>query len=394
MVCRSSLVRRSGRLRLQCSAPVGVLLTAWLLVSVPAAFAQLRSYETRYYLLHTDLDAAAVREADLRLTAMAEMYYERVKGFGGRITRKLPVYLFTRAEDYCRAGGRPGSAGFFDGRRLMALARSRDGFLWQVLQHEGFHQFLHAFVGGDLPVWVNEGLAEYFGLALYTGDGFVTGLIPSGRLERLRGWISGGKVKSVAEMMTTSHALWNAELSLVNYDQAWSLIHFLAHAENGRYQPAFNGFIRDISRGMRWEPAWQRHFGSGTRAFERKWREYWMQMPPDPTADRYAQATVATLTSFYARAFSQRQVFRTFEEFVAAARAGRLRAHPDDWLPPTLLADALDQAARRGSWEVRKRVGGYELVCTLDDGTALIGKFKVRSRRVVRDSVRVTVARR
>jgi hypothetical protein len=368
--------------------------TACLLLLASPLFGQprLKTYETRYYVIHSDLDRRAVREAESRISAMAEMYYERTKGFGGVITRKLPVYLFSRPEDYYAAGGMPGSAGVFTGDKLMAIAGERTGgATWYVVQHEGFHQFVHAVIGGDIPIWVNEGLAEYFGQAIYTGDGYVTGVIPPRRLARLQGWIREGQVKSIPRMMTTSHAVWNVGLNIVNYDQAWSMVYFLAHAENGRYQRAFLQFIADVSRGMRWEHAWKKNFGTGTRTFEEKWRRYWTDMPAHPTADRYAEATVATLTSFYARAFSQRQIFGTFEEFHQAAGAGQLKCHPDDWLPSNLLREALQQVEGSGRWEVRKRPGGYQLVCIMADDTELVGAFKISRRRVRPGSVKVSI---
>jgi hypothetical protein len=367
-------------------------LTLGLLAGPVFGQARLKTYETPYYIIHTDLDRNAVREARSRITSMAEMYHQRTKGFAGRITRKLPFYLFSGVKDYYAAGGLEGSAGVFTGDSLMAVAgQETSGATWRIIQHEGFHQFVHAVIGGDIPIWVNEGLAEYFGQALYTGDGYVTGLIPPRRLARLQQWIEGEQARPLDEVMMTSHAAWNAGLSIINYDQAWSMVHFLAHAENGRYQPAFNGFIKSVSRGMRWEDAWRKNFGTGTRAFEQKWRQYWTQMPPDATATRYVEATVATLTSFYARAFSQRQVFRSFADFEQAALAGQLKCHPEDWLPPRLLEDALLQHDDCGQWQVRKRTGRYELVCTMQDGTLLTGTFKVRSRRVVPTSVKVTI---
>ncbi len=368
------------------------IIGAALLLALPA-FGQGRqtSYETRYYILHTDLGQDAVREAEARITAVAEMYYARTKGFGGTITRKLPFYLYSNPRDYYAGGGMPGSAGVFDGRRLMAIAGERtSAATWHVIQHEGFHQFVHAFIGGDIPVWVNEGLAEYFAQSVYTGDGFVTGVVPPARLARLQGWIENGKVRSIERMMTTSHAAWNVGLSAVNYDQAWSMVHFLAHGDSGRYQQAFNDFIRDVSRGMKYEHAWRKNFGVGTRAFEEKWRDYWLEMSPDATADRYAQATVATLTGFFARALSQRQVFESFEAFHEAARAGRLKQHAEDWLPPSLLQEALARVPECGEWEVRKRSGRFAIICTMDDGTKLTGTFKLRNRRIKPGSVNVT----
>ena len=73
-----------------------------------------------------------------------------------------------------------------------------------------------------------------------------------------------------------------------------------------------------------WDRAWRKHFGPGTDDFEAAWKRYWLGLEDDPTADLYAKATVATLTSFLARANSQDQQIASAEEFFDLARAGKL----------------------------------------------------------------------
>ena len=90
----------------------------------------------------------------------------RELSFAGSITQKLPFYLFTREQDYYNAGGPEGSAGVFNPNTLtlMAVADLRsDLHTWNTVQHEGFHQFAHAYISDNLPIWSSEGLAEYFG---------------------------------------------------------------------------------------------------------------------------------------------------------------------------------------------------------------------------------------
>ena len=367
-----------------------LLLPLFALVIPPALAAPLKTYETRYYVLHTDLDQRAVREAEARICAMAEMYYERTKQFGGTIKSKLPFYLFGEAEDYYASGGMRGSAGVYNGERLMAIASPQYGDeVWHVVQHEGFHQFIHAVIGGDIPVWVNEGLAEYFGQSVFTGDGFVTGVIPPDRLARVQALISAGKMHSIDTMMTMTYSEWNSSLNVVNYDEAWAMVYFLAHADNGRYSSAFNKFIQDVSRGMKYEHAWKKSFGTGTREFEAKWKKYWLEMSAEASAPEYAKATAATLTSFLARAVSQKQTFDTFEAFQAAAQAGRIQQNSKDWLPLALLEEALARASQYGQWQIAKRGGRYHLLGTLEDGTVCDGTFQIRSGRVVANSVKV-----
>ena len=169
------------------SAQPGQLALAaatWLILASAAGAVrggEMRVYQTRYYVIHTDLGAEVVREAAVRMAAMAEEYHRRTRDFEGTIDRKLPFYIFSDPDAFRRAGGLPGSTGAYTGQWLMTLAA--DGRVnWPAVQHEGFHQFVSAVIGGPMPIWANEGMAEYFGMAQFTGDGFVVGLIPPARL--------------------------------------------------------------------------------------------------------------------------------------------------------------------------------------------------------------------
>jgi len=354
----------------------------------PVASAQtsLRTYETKYYIIHSDLDEDAIREVIVRVTAMAEEYHRRTKAFRGSIRQKLPLFLFRKRQDYHSAGGPAGSAGVFTGGKLMVAAGQRvSERTWRVLQHEGFHQFARFVIGGHIPVWVNEGMAEYFGQAVFTGDGFITGVIPPTRLARLKAEINRGDLPDFRKIMSMSYAEWRAEILTARYDQAWSMIHFLVHGDSGRYVRALSSFIDEVSSGRRWEEAWVRNFGRNTDAFQERWRRYWLGRPADPTRELYEKAVVAVMTSFFARAVSQRQRFENFEGFMDAARAGELKAHEQDWLPPRLLTEALRKADGVGAWSIENsRHRLPRLVCHSRSGAEFTGRFDIRAGRVRR----------
>ena len=353
------------------------------------AQAALRTYETKYYVIRTDLGLDVVREAAVRMTAMAVEYHRRTEGFSGIIRRKLPFFLFANAGDYHAAGGPVGTSGVFMGNRLMAaIGEKPTDYAWQVVQHEGFHQFARAVIRGQIPVWVNEGLAEYFGQAVFTGDGFVVGVVPPRRLARLKKEIQARQLKSFREMMAMSRSQWSGRIAIGNYDQAWSMIHFLVHAENGKHVRALSRFMNDIARHQRYEAAWVRNFGRDVSGFEDRWRQHWLGQPPNPTRRLYDRAVVATMTSYFARAASQRQKFTSFEEFVKAARAGELKAHGLDWLPAELLTDALTKLDRVGTWSIQTKARARpRLICAAGDGTRFVGTFSVASGRVKRVNV-------
>ena len=306
------------------------------------------SYEGPYYIIYSDLPPHRVREAELRMTRMAEAYHERTKDFSGAIQQKLPFYLFTNEQDYLDAGGLKDSAGIFDrsSQVLMAIAGEKPSVeTWHTIQHEGFHQFAAAVIGGNLPIWVNEGLAEYFGEGIFTGDGFVTGIVPDWRLRRIKMELVAQKFRPVDEMMKLGHTEWNDAMSVVNYDQAWSMVHFLAHAQNGKYQRAFVGFMKDIGAHTDAGKAWEENFGSGS-GFEEKWRDYWQTMPAGATADAYARATVQTLAGALGRAYTKKQQFDSLEALIKAITSGTLKFDPQDWLPASVFDVALENLAQ------------------------------------------------
>ena len=57
----------------------------------PGPGAKMQEYRTRYYVIHTDLDIDAVREAAVRMTSMAEEYHHRTQGFSGVITTSIRI---------------------------------------------------------------------------------------------------------------------------------------------------------------------------------------------------------------------------------------------------------------------------------------------------------------
>jgi hypothetical protein len=366
------------------------------LQSVP----HLPEYDTKYYRVYTDVDPEEVKEACIRMTKMAEEYHKRTSDFAGQITEQLPFYLFKSSDEYYAAGGLPNSAGVFNGTRLMAIGDKRFGRqIWHTVQHEGFHQFVHAVIGGAIPIWVNEGMAEYFGEAVFTGDGFISGVIPPSRLDRVRRTMElpadGKGFKSLRGMMDLSHAEWNKELSLQNYDQAWSMVQFLAHGDGGKYQSAFSRYMGMVGGGQDPREAWTQNFGDDDQAFESRWRAYWQSLPINPTTDLYAQASVATLTSFLARAIDQKQKFPTFDAFEQAAEAGTLKSGPNEWLPPSLLESTLrDLAVRKEKGEKFSFGSGLgsrlpTLNLNTEQGLHVIGKFTLSDGRV--DDVTATV---
>ena len=356
----------------------------------------LRQYDSPYYVIHSDLGEEVVREARVRLTAMAEEYRRRTKAFGPTTKPRLPFYLYRSRSDYYRAGGLRGTAGFYNGKALVAAAMGRTMTgLWRTLQHEGFHQFAHRVLGGRMPIWLNEGLAEYFAEGLWTGDGFVTGLIRPQRLERIKTLIRTKQLVPLGDMLNLDQKTWISAVQVRHYDQAWSMVHFLVHGDSGRYRKALLGFIHDLSRSQPAQRSFESRFGRDHGALEKRYAGWWLALGSDPAADLRTQATVAALTSFLARAHLQGLRFRSAEEFFAAAKADKIqtapRGHERLYLPGSLLKQHLSNAGRMATWSLQTHSGSPTLKLAEPDGTTFVGQFLLRGEE--RPAVTVTTKR-
>jgi len=356
----------------------------------------LRRYETPYYLIHTDLGGADAAEAVVRMKVLAEVYRKRTRelGFTGRIDRRLPVYLFKDRADYLATGAPPDSAGAFLGDRLVAAATDRRGGgpAWHVVQHEAFHQFAAAVSGPDLPGWVNEGLGEYFGESLFTGDGYVTGVAPGWRVKRVKDAIAAGTFGPMQRLLRRSQEQWNEKVDLANYDHAWSLVQFILHGRDGREgddhgddhgdgDRSMADFVRALADGQSAADAWREAFGDAG-AFERRWRAYWESLPAEGTPQRCAHAAAAAVTSLAARAAAAGQSFTTFDDFSRAADQGELRCPPDDWVPPSLWQRALRWAPAGSVWSFEADAERTRVVLVVPGGARKVGTFDLHEGRV------------
>ena len=108
----------------------------------------------------------------------------------------------------------------------------------------------------------------------------------------------------------------------------------------------------------------------------------------DPTLDLYAKATTATITSALARATSQKQRFPSFDDLATSAKAGKLKIDERDWLPAALINDSFAVAStlrKRGMlFAMTPASGGTppKIVCTLNNGKKLTGRFRISGGRV------------
>ena len=270
--------------------------------------------ESRYYRVHSDLETGLTRELVGELDAMHGEYARRLSGFGVPVAAtKLEVHLFRRHRDYAAYVGGPfaDTNGAFMPHRN-ALAARLEGVgreqLRATLRHEAFHQFAHLVIGPDLPVWLNEGLAELFGDGYWVGGQFVMGQVPPRRLRQLRADARAGRLPDVADLLSMGHNAWHDDLGQgtaaeANYTAAWALTHFLVYGGRGEdaLRPRLLYLLKLLHTGYDPDDAFRRAFGDnlpGLRAaFHRYLRD--LRATPDAVALEHQQVRADMLMNLW-----------------------------------------------------------------------------------------------
>ena len=176
-----------------------------------------------------------------KLEAMYQTYVDTLGPAATPTPGRRDVHLFDRHADYDKfvGPGGVGTGGLFVANSRTFLAtylqdQGRDE-LRRLLQHEGFHQFAYFSVRKNLPVWLNEGLAQLYEEAIFTGDKYVMGEIPPRRVRQLKLDRDANRLTPIAEQIKQTRVTWNADrknraaVAAANYSQAWALAEYLAH---------------------------------------------------------------------------------------------------------------------------------------------------------------------
>ncbi len=272
-----------------------------LLTTSHAAAQELRlqQFRSKSYLIHTNLSRDEVRVFGRYMDTVFAQYEDRFREFHTRSPAQMPLYLLRTEEQYQRfmtsqdiAATHTGGMFFFSpasqGLATWVQGRSRSQ-TFQVLQHEGFHQFAFNHLGRDLPTWINEGLAQYFEDAIIVGDKMTTGLANARRVEQVKHALEAQTAIDFSRLVGLSADQWADKLhgdpdeAALMYAQSWSVVFFLIHGEDDRYQPAFARYLQKVSAGRDHQTAFQEVFGADSlRPLAKRWADFAKKQQPDP----------------------------------------------------------------------------------------------------------------
>jgi hypothetical protein len=228
--------------------------------------------ESQNFIYHYFHDAAAKPVA-----SEAEFYYRVIAKELERETkqweRKCHIFIFEDEEDwrmFQMVGGlEPWTGGIHSHGELFVPRFSKMRFKGNGLAHEVTHLVVWRFFGSGVPLWLNEGLAEYTATRWYASYWRARGYSarPRSYATAPADFLPLAKLTSAVGYPQT-----DAEV-IAFYSESERLVRFLSAADKHR----FAEFLESMSKGARFESALDKSFGTrffNTEALEKDFKPY------------------------------------------------------------------------------------------------------------------------
>lgn len=240
--------------------------------------------ETRNYIVWTNADQALADEI-ARHAELIRKLYTQIFPRPPKARRKFPIVVFATREEYHQGGGPSGAGGHFDPvfKQLFLFRYEKMSDTLLVLYHEGFHQFLDSILEVKAPQWFNEGMADFFGPSEYVKQGGEEGMRirPNPwRLNTVKQMIRGNRETDFRRLMTMSQQeMYEPRAAGLHYAQAWSIVYFLAQADDGAYFDYLKEYFQALRRGKDIHQAYEAAFGrADMAAMQARWREFMLSV--------------------------------------------------------------------------------------------------------------------
>ena len=239
------------------------------------------SVRTQHFLIEGGAGEAELRGAAARLEEYRAAFSHLIPGEHFGATVPTVIVVFPDDAAYApfkpRFGGQVarGVAGYFQpGTDVNYITLARDGDL-SLDNSTLLHEYTHLLVNNRFraaPLWLKEGLAEFYSTARLSSDGrrLTLGEAPERRPRDLRKRELMPLATLLALDQNSNVYAEPAQRSLF-YAQAWALVHYLSESRGGRFGGRGNALARFtdlLSEGGRVEDALRESFGLSVAELE------------------------------------------------------------------------------------------------------------------------------
>jgi len=202
-------------------------------------------FDTPHYIVVYNCDYRLARYIADRCEYMRVNAFEKVFPPPYPIKECGVIRVCKAFDEYYHYGGPKGSAGYWssgtDELVFPDLSRSKkeDPTTIGVLQHEGFHQYVHyALAGNAPPIWFNEGFAEYFFCVSMKSRGKRLIFEPKHQMRYgvIKSALGSNKITPIKRFIWLSQGEHYRQSSL-HYAEGWAFCTWLMHhTRNERYR--------------------------------------------------------------------------------------------------------------------------------------------------------------
>jgi hypothetical protein len=215
-----------------------------------------------------------------QLADLHEREAELHKVYRGAIPAELKAEIARQRKDIQAA----------EQRNAQTFERAKQ-HLFQRLFHEAFHAYLLNFVyppqGGEVPRWLNEGLAQIFETALFEVGELRIGHADEERLRAVRRALSKNALLPLPDLLRARPRQFliahNADKqgSDRHYLASWALAFYLTFECRVLGTPALDNYVHDLKQGVDPLDAFTKLTGKPLPRFEKDYLDYLRHLRPD-----------------------------------------------------------------------------------------------------------------
>jgi len=202
--------------------------------------------DTPHFAIYTT-DPQNRSEDFLHRLDTARRYFEQTGWAARDANPRVEILAFASDKEYDSYRLNPSAFAFYQrtSQGDYIVMRDLDPDHYSVAVHEYTH-FVVEHAGLNLPLWLNEGIADFYSTVESRQDQALIGLPPAGREDALRGrhWIDWATLAAVDR---DSAYYQQPEKMFLFYSQSWAMVHMLTL--DPRYAAGFPKFLAAISAG-------------------------------------------------------------------------------------------------------------------------------------------------
>jgi hypothetical protein len=239
------------------------------------------SFATTHYRLRTNLDLARATDMALELEGFYRLFFD---AFGAGL-KLYDVVDPMAAQVHADKASFPAMVSYrdayFDTLTSTLIVNASGGLDRHMLFHEATHEILFNTAErtkgsrGDIPAWLDEGLAEYMGWCMGGPDGHTAYTPGAVALGHFKIHAEAKQPFDLSRVLTFSNGDFMAtSRSDLKYAEAYTLVHFLLNGDGGAHQKGFLEFLRSAYKGQSSTTHFRDMLGNRDRELEDAWIAY------------------------------------------------------------------------------------------------------------------------